>query len=173
MDDSKPPRGTVGERIRVLLAERQMSQRQLAAAIAGDGAASTSVENVRRQISSWVNDEHAPSPENAAKLAEHLSVSVEWLTDDTTGRRSLSAALEELADLIDTLSRRAEAEATRSEDAGRIVQGLDQRLAGIEALLGQLLEGQVTASGALGELLDRWNEGGATRRDPRRGGKPS
>ena len=166
MTQKSQPSGTVGERIRGLLSERRMSQRQLAAALAGDGAPTNSVENMRRQISSWVNDQHVPSPENAEALAEHLRVPVEWLTG-APPRRSMSAALEELAQVVEQLSEEAE----RSQDASRIVQGLDRRLADIEALLGRLLQGQTTASAALGEILDRWNEAAESRSDPQRGEK--
>lgn len=171
MSDQTPPSGTVGERIRTLLSERQMSQRQLARALAGDGAATNNVENMRRQISSWVNDQHAPSQENAEALAKQLEVPVEWLIA-APSKRSLSAALDELADLVDVLSRQAETEAARSEDAVRLVRSLDRRLADIEGLLGELLEGQLAGSAALEEILRRWNEVPAVPRD-RRGGTSS
>lgn len=163
MNLQKPP-GTVGERIRGLLSERKMSQRELAVKLAGDGAAPNNVESMRRQISSWVNDAHVPSPENAEKLAEHLGVPAEWLTGDRAAP-SLASALEELSQVVGLLTERAEEETARSEDAVQVVRGLDRRLAGIEELLAQLLEGQLTGSAALAEILDRWNDAVVGRRD--------
>lgn len=156
MTDPKPPSGTVGERIRGLLSERQMSQRQLAVRLAGDGAPTKNVENMRRQISSWVNDQHAPSQENAEALAAQLNVPVEWLLD-APPRRSMSAALEELGQVVGLLTEQAQRDAAREEEAALIVQSLDHRLANIEALIGQLLEGQLTGATALEEILRRWN----------------
>lgn len=172
MTDQEPPRGTVGERIRTLLSERQMSQRQLAALLAGDGAPTNSVENMRRQISSWVNDAHVPSADNAEALGAALDVPPEWFSGDQA-KKSMAAALAELADLIDLLGRQAEREAARSEDAAQIVQSLDRRLEGIEALLGQLLEGQFAGSAALAEILDRWNEVDSTRQGTQSGETPN
>lgn len=144
-----------------------MSQRQLAAALADDGAASNSVENMRRQVSSWVNDQHVPSPENAEALARQLKVPVEWLTG-APPRRSMAAALEELGQVVGLLSEHVTREAARSEEAARIVQALDHRLAHNEALIGQLLEGQMTAAAALEAILERLDVGEPGSRVPHR-----
>lgn len=168
MTHMSQPSGTVGERIRELLSQRQMSQRQFAAELAGDGADAKSIENMRRQLSGWINNQHTPSPENAQLLADHLGVPAEWFTEPRgSGRLSLGAALQELGDVVGEFTRQAERQAARSEDAALVVLALDQRLADIEALLGQLLEGQLAGSVALGELLDRSSEGGGSQRDRR------
>lgn len=138
-----------------------MSQRQLAALLAtpDDGDASErQIENMRRQVSSWINDAHAPSPENATRIAEALDVPADWLVDDTP-RRSLPSALEELAKAIEMLTRRAEEEEARSEEAAQLVRALDHRLEHNEALLRQLIEGQTTAAAALEEILERLDDG--------------
>lgn len=147
-----------------------MSQRQFAAELAGDGADAKSVENMRRQLSGWINDQHTPSAESAQLLADHLGVPAEWFTEQRGGGRlSLGAALQELGDVVGEFTRQAERQAARSEDAALVVLALDRRLANIEALLRQLLEGQLAGSAALGELLDRWNEGGGSQRDRTQG----
>lgn len=156
MTDQSPPGGSVGEKIRGLLSARGMSQRQLAALLAATdgGASERQIENMRRQLSSWINDAHTPSPENAARIADALDVPADWLTDDQP-RRSVPAALEELAGVLDVLTDHVEAEIERSGQAMRIVQGLDRRLAKLAEVQGQLLEGQMTAAAALEELLAR------------------
>lgn len=169
MTRKSQPEGTVGERIRGLLSERRMSQRQLAAALAGDGAASNNVENMRRQVSSWVNDAHTPSRENAEALARALNAPVEWLLD-APPRRSMSAALEELGQTIGLLSAFVETETERAEEMSRIVRALDQRLQHSEALIGQLIEGQVTAAAALEEILERLDAGESESQSQRRPG---
>lgn len=174
MTQTGQPSGTVGERIRGLLSERQMSQRQFAAELAGDGANTKSVENMRRQLSGWVNDDHVPSAESAKLLAEHLGVPAEWFSEPRgAGRLSLGAALQELGDVVGEFTKQAEREAARSEDAARIVQALDQRLANIEALIAQLLEGQLAGAAALEEILRRWSAVPEARGDPRSRGSSS
>ena len=147
-----------------------MSQRQLAAMLAGDGASTNSVENLRRQISSWVNDHHVPEPENAEALARALDVPVEWLTA-APSRRNLAAALEDLGQAIALLTTHVETEQARSEEAAQIVRDLDRRLADIEAVQGRLLEGQLTAAAVLGEMLGRLDAGQGSRPTPRSEGK--
>ena len=156
--DHQPPGGTVGERIRSLLSERRMSQRQLAAALAGDGATAAAVENVRRQVSSWVNDQHAPSPENAEAIAHQLDVPVAWLIT-APPRKNLSAALEELGHVVDLLNQHVEKETARSRDGVLAGQSVDRRLADIEDLLAKLVAGQTVAADALAELLERTDAG--------------
>jgi transcriptional regulator with XRE-family HTH domain len=160
MRDLEPPEGSVGERLRGLLDERKMSQRQLAAALAENdgGVSAKNVENLRRQVSSWVNDEHVPSAENAAKIGRVLDVPAELFSESLPARKSLPAALAELGHVVGLLTEHVEKEAARSEDAVRIVQGLDQRLERNEELIRQLLEGQLAAAGALEALLERRDE---------------
>lgn len=77
---------SIGARIVAALARAGMTQTDLARALVGPNDSLTRVESTRRLLAKWIRNEHAPSPDYAARLSEVLSSPADYFLSSTAGR---------------------------------------------------------------------------------------
>ena len=65
---------TLADRLRGALQREGLSQRQLAARLAGPKASGRKIENWRRQVVRWANGKSLPDDSSAARLAQALGM---------------------------------------------------------------------------------------------------
>jgi HAMP domain-containing protein len=109
-----------------------MSQRQLARALAGDDAADRQVENMRRQIARYMNDESAPEPERAALISSLLGKPADFFVDAIVPRARVADELRRLAGDFEALRLAIEA-AAAAEGAASGDRSIGRRLESLEA----------------------------------------
>lgn len=101
--DGRVAAESFSEALRRLLSNGDgLSQRQLAARMAGTDATPERVESVRRQIVGWVGGEKVPNTTSVLWIAETLKISPDELLE-ARANSSVRAQVRQLADGLDEL----------------------------------------------------------------------
>lgn len=93
----------LAQRLREAIAEREVSQRQLARELAGPDADDRRVENERRQLAKYLAGQHAPTVERARLLAELLGKPADYFIEPETARTRLVDQMRAMAVMLDDL----------------------------------------------------------------------
>lgn len=120
----------LADRLRQAIADKGISQRELARRIAGPEADPKRVENERRQIGKYLAGQHAPTPERATLLAEILEKPSGYFIDPDEGRTRLIDQMRSLVTLVEGILERLPAE---GEGSAADLRLLARRLQSLEA----------------------------------------